>query len=86
MAFLGFNRNNRNCDCPCNGCEPPKRHVGCKSDCPEWEPWLKVKEARDKAEREREAGTIISDSKRKEIWRRQRYCRQSKTWHRYDDR
>ena len=21
---------------PCHGCEPPKRHVGCHCDCPEY--------------------------------------------------
>ena len=86
MAFLGFNRNNRNSDCPCNGCEEPERHVGCRAECPKWKPWLEVKEERDKKERDRESARYLSDAKRNEILRKQRSARRGKTWHRYDEK
>ena len=86
MAFMGFNRNNKNSDCPCFGCEPPDRHGGCRTECPKWKPWLEIKAERDKKEREREEASRISDDRRKEICQKRRNARRGKTWRRYDEK
>lgn len=81
-----WGRNNKNKDCPCRECTAPKRHVGCRSECPDWEPWLKVKEEREKAERLRNAAPYVSDERLRKLWKRQRYGTRDKNRRRYDDR
>lgn len=45
-------------DCPCNGCEKPKRHIGCHSHCPDKAKWDKKTKATKDA--------ILTEQKRNE--------------------
>ena len=29
---------------PCNGCKPPKRHIGCHGDCYEYAEWSNLRQ------------------------------------------
>ena len=51
-----------NSNCPCKGCEPPKRSVGCHGKCEEYITWNKKHVKHLKAlKRERERADICID-------------------------
>jgi hypothetical protein len=87
VAYIGWNRNNTNKDCPCKHCVEPKRHVGCRSTCPEWKPWRdEMDRKRDESKAKSVSMDTMSTAKKKALWKKQRYGKQKKTWYRFDDR
>lgn len=53
-------------DCPCFGCEKPKRHYGCHSKCPDKARWdADKKELMDKINSEKQkdytAGAVLAE-------------------------
>ena len=46
--------------CPCDGCIPPKRHIGCHTNCPDYIRWKKqLEEAKAIRIRENEKKDIV---------------------------
>lgn len=80
---MAFNRSNSR-GCPCKDCE--KRTLTCHGFCEAYAEWKKaeaaIKEAREK---ERQRFNTMSDAKKKEIWRRNRYSRQQRNRHMGND-
>ena len=61
--------------CPCKGCTERKPGTGCHDRCEQFKAWKEKEEKKKEAKREAESTVIISDAKRKAIWRSQRYGR-----------
>lgn len=67
---------------PCynDGKDCPKRHVGCRDLCKEWNDWLVIHEAekeQTKKDRYNEADTFLCDQpKRKRLARKRDYMRE----------
>jgi len=74
----GFNRTSGN-GCPCNGCtKETGRYPGCHDHCEDrYIPWRKELDAKNEAERKQnQMKDIMSDAKKKAVWRNRRYSRQ----------
>ena len=83
---MGWNNMDNNNNCPCKGCTD--RFPACSDHCKKTE-FLEWKAKKDKAKKEnrryQESFDVLSDAKKREIWRKSRYGKQ-KTYRRFDDR
>lgn len=71
-----FNRDNSH-GCSCKGCED--RYPGCHDKCENYKAWKKKHDEAKKAERTyHQSNDIISERKKRAIWKNQRYSR--KLW------
>jgi len=83
MAYLGWNRSNVG-PCPCKDCE--ERYPACHDQCGKFREFRKEIDRKRIAEQTaRESSDILSESKKRAIWRKQRYNR-NKTFRRLSDR
>lgn len=58
--------------CPCKGCDPPKRHLRCHSNCGEYLDWQK-QELEKKQKMRNENMGIQSESLKRLLWKRMRW-------------
>lgn len=75
---MDFNRESSH-GCPCRTCTAETgRHPGCHDHCEDrYIPWKKKLDERNEAERKiLKRRDIMSDAKKKEVWRNRRYSRQ----------
>lgn len=74
---MGNSFNRENTGCPCKDCTERKPGTGCHDRCAKYGAWREKHDKKKKAEREyNEAIHNMSDAKRRETWRKQRYSRQ----------
>ena len=64
--------------CPCKGCEERQPVTGCHDRCPKYQAWKADHEKRNAARRAALAVDVLSDSSKREIWRKSRYGKQKK--------
>jgi len=47
---------------PCEGCQPPKRRMGCHGECPEYREWSEtVKERKDRYWEDKKNRTMLNN-------------------------
>lgn len=68
--------NHNNTHCPCYQCEDRKPGTGCHDRCERFLAWKKKQDERNANERKMNGVDIMSDAKKKAIWRKKRYGRQ----------
>lgn len=74
--MMDFNRE-FNHGCPCKGCEDRIPEPNCHGTCEKYKEWRAKLDKHNQAVRSRHKNNdTMSDSKKKAIWRSQRYSRQ----------
>lgn len=72
---MAWNRTNNN-GCPCKDCQDRQPGTGCHDRCEKFQAWRKKLDERNEEERrERNSCDVMSDAKKKAMWKKQNWKR-----------
>ena len=75
--MMSFNREN-NFGCPCKGCTDRVPEPRCHTTCVKYREWrAKIDERNENERKNRQNRDVMSDAKKRDIWRSRRYARQN---------
>lgn len=70
-----------NSGCPCKGCDDRVPDPNCHGSCERYIAWkAKQHEKNENARKERVNRDILSDAKKRALWRKKRYSRNTRNW------